>query len=326
MVEALALLARAPRTAEPAAHRRHDRTGCSRPRAPTPAFALGRAGEQALANVLQRGRAGAALRGDAAASRSAASSSGCARRPSGEAPEAPIVEEGSEGVRIMTVHRAKGLEFPVVILADIDRGHRRQAQPLRGSGAGALRAAAGWLAAVGAARARERELRARSRRGRARGLRRRDARARPAGGARRRRRAVRRRMGRSERRLAGPVHRAVYPPAERRRAPQEAAGCPRSARTACSSGRTAHAGTRQRPPGAARVRLGRHRYGVVVVGSAAARPRSSRSTGCGATTSSRTPAGRSWSGTGRAYEQWLSERRQAQERGAQPEHSPPHRD
>jgi ATP-dependent helicase/nuclease subunit A len=29
------------------------------------------------------------------------------------------VEEGSEGVRIMTVHRAKGLEFPVVILADI---------------------------------------------------------------------------------------------------------------------------------------------------------------------------------------------------------------
>ena len=30
-----------------------------------------------------------------------------------------MVEEGSEGVRIMTVHRAKGLEFPVVVLADI---------------------------------------------------------------------------------------------------------------------------------------------------------------------------------------------------------------
>ena len=32
--------------------------------------------------------------------------------------EAPVVEEGTDGVRIMTVHRAKGLEFPVVILAD----------------------------------------------------------------------------------------------------------------------------------------------------------------------------------------------------------------
>jgi hypothetical protein len=37
----------------------------------------------------------------------------------GEAGEAPIVEDGTEGVRIMTVHRAKGLEFPVVILADL---------------------------------------------------------------------------------------------------------------------------------------------------------------------------------------------------------------
>ena len=36
----------------------------------------------------------------------------------GEAEDAPVVEQGTEGVRIMTVHRAKGLEFPVVILAD----------------------------------------------------------------------------------------------------------------------------------------------------------------------------------------------------------------
>ncbi len=36
----------------------------------------------------------------------------------GEAAFSPVVEEGTEGVRLMTVHRAKGLEFPVVILAE----------------------------------------------------------------------------------------------------------------------------------------------------------------------------------------------------------------
>lgn len=37
----------------------------------------------------------------------------------GQATEAPTLEEGSEGVRMMTVHKAKGLEFPVVMLADL---------------------------------------------------------------------------------------------------------------------------------------------------------------------------------------------------------------
>lgn len=36
-----------------------------------------------------------------------------------EASEAPVLEEDSDGVRLMTVHGAKGLEFKVVILADI---------------------------------------------------------------------------------------------------------------------------------------------------------------------------------------------------------------
>ena len=35
---------------------------------------------------------------------------------------APIVEEGTDGVRIMTVHKAKGLEFDVVVLPDLDKG------------------------------------------------------------------------------------------------------------------------------------------------------------------------------------------------------------
>lgn len=41
-----------------------------------------------------------------------------------EATEAPTLEEGSEGIRLMTVHKAKGLEFPVVVLADLATNHR----------------------------------------------------------------------------------------------------------------------------------------------------------------------------------------------------------
>ena len=81
-------------------------------------FVMRPAGEQALANVLQiaemarRYEAGGGLsfRGFVEHLREEA----VAR----QAGEAPILEEGSDGVRIMTVHRSKGLEFPVVILAD----------------------------------------------------------------------------------------------------------------------------------------------------------------------------------------------------------------
>jgi ATP-dependent helicase/nuclease subunit A len=45
----------------------------------------------------------------------------------GEAGDAPIIEEGLDGVRIMTVHKAKGLEFPVVILVDMSAKAARDA-------------------------------------------------------------------------------------------------------------------------------------------------------------------------------------------------------
>ncbi|MGA3041178.1 MAG: UvrD-helicase domain-containing protein [Bryobacteraceae bacterium] len=41
---------------------------------------------------------------------------------SGESAEAPVLEQQANGVRIINVHKAKGLEFPVVILADLSAG------------------------------------------------------------------------------------------------------------------------------------------------------------------------------------------------------------
>lgn len=81
-------------------------------------FILRPAGEQALANVLHvaelarqyEAGGGISFRGFIDQLRSAAAS---------ESAEAPILEENSDGVRLMTVHKAKGLEFPVVILADL---------------------------------------------------------------------------------------------------------------------------------------------------------------------------------------------------------------
>ncbi len=84
------------------------------------AIAIWPTGEQALANVMrlmdlarryESRRAVRSFRGfvDELVSRAEREESG----------DAPVVEEGAEGVRIMTVHRAKGLEFPIVLLADL---------------------------------------------------------------------------------------------------------------------------------------------------------------------------------------------------------------
>jgi ATP-dependent helicase/nuclease subunit A len=83
------------------------------------AFALRPSGEQVLANVLHiadlarkyEAAGGLSFRGFVEELRKGAETA--------ETAEAPIFEEGSEGIRMMSVHKAKGLEFPVVIMADI---------------------------------------------------------------------------------------------------------------------------------------------------------------------------------------------------------------
>ena len=93
-------------------------------------FVLRPSGEQVLANVLHLAeQARAYERGGGVSFR------GFVERVDEDAQgrtatEAPILEEGSDGVRIMTVHKAKGLEFPVVILADIT-AHLTAREPSR---------------------------------------------------------------------------------------------------------------------------------------------------------------------------------------------------
>lgn len=76
-------------------------------------------GEQALANVLRVVDRARAFEKTGAPSFRAFLDRLEEEAERGQAEEAPIVEEGTEGVRMMTVHKAKGLEFPVVILADM---------------------------------------------------------------------------------------------------------------------------------------------------------------------------------------------------------------
>ncbi len=76
-------------------------------------------GEQALANVLRVVDRARAFERSGAPSFRAFLHRLEDEAERGQAEEAPIVEEGTEGVRMMTVHKAKGLEFPVVLLADM---------------------------------------------------------------------------------------------------------------------------------------------------------------------------------------------------------------
>ena len=155
-------------------------------------FALRRSGEQVLANVLHVAELarqyerndGLSFRGFVETLREAAER--------GDATEAPIVEDGSDGVRLMTVHKAKGLEFPVVVLADITAklAQLEASRSIDGLQR-PLRPADRRVVAQGSARPAGRGARPGSGRRRAPGLCGRDPRPRSAGGAGRRRRAVR---------------------------------------------------------------------------------------------------------------------------------------
>jgi ATP-dependent exoDNAse (exonuclease V) beta subunit len=83
------------------------------------AFALRPSGNQALANVYRIAELARAYEaGDGYSFRGFVEQLN-ARAEQEDGGEAPVLEEGAEGVRIMTVHAAKGLEFPIVILADM---------------------------------------------------------------------------------------------------------------------------------------------------------------------------------------------------------------
>ncbi|MCY4028087.1 MAG: UvrD-helicase domain-containing protein [Acidobacteria bacterium] len=201
-------------------------------------FVMRRAGEQVLANVLQLGEmarryeqsGGLSFRGFVDELRDEAAE--------GQAGEAPILEQGSDGVRIMTVHGAKGLEFPVVILADpTSRLHRATAGRFIDSARGicALRLG-GWAPldlldheAEEIARDREEGIRLAY----VAATRARDLLVVPAEGdaAPAEDWTVRGDAGATRAHplragWASPLYASLYPPLDRRRHPEEAAGCP----------------------------------------------------------------------------------------------------
>ena len=183
-------------------------------------FVLRNAGEQALANVLHvaelarqyEAGGGISFRGFVETLNDQADG--------GQAAEAPILEEGTDGVRLMTTHKAKGLEFPVVILADITAKLKSdRADRLVDRAKNACYMRLGRWTPIELAAAEQAEIA----RDEAEGVRvayvaatrARDLLVVPAVGD------VEWDGG-----WMSPLNTAIYPPAERRRAPEPASGCP----------------------------------------------------------------------------------------------------
>ncbi|HLJ16056.1 MAG TPA: UvrD-helicase domain-containing protein [Bryobacteraceae bacterium] len=82
-------------------------------------FALRPAGHQVLANVHRIADLARSFETGGGISFRGFVEDLAAQAEKSESAEAPVLDEDAEGVRLMTVHNAKGLEFPIVILADM---------------------------------------------------------------------------------------------------------------------------------------------------------------------------------------------------------------
>ena len=180
-------------------------------------FTLRRAGAQALANVYRICDLARTFELTGGLSFRGFVEELAAQAEKAESTEAPVLEEASDGVRLMTVHSAKGLEFPVVILADITAKLAREAAERFVDGdlcATRLLGAAPWELLENEQHEHTRELAEGVRVAYVAATRARDLLVIPA-------------VGDEERPgWLDPLNKAIYPPRDQRRAKAAAPGCP----------------------------------------------------------------------------------------------------
>jgi ATP-dependent exoDNAse (exonuclease V) beta subunit len=180
-------------------------------------FTLRRAGSQALANVYRICDLARTFELTGGLSFRGFVEELAAQAEKSESTEAPVLEEASDGVRLMTVHSAKGLEFPVVILADMTAKLAREASERYVRGdlcATRLLGAAPWELLENEQHEHARELAEGVRVAYVAATRARDLLVVPA-------------VGDEERQgWLDPLNKAVYPPRDKRREKAVAPGCP----------------------------------------------------------------------------------------------------
>ena len=183
-------------------------------------FMLRRAGSQALANVYRICDLARTFELTGGLSFRGFIEELAAQAEKSESTEAPVLEEASDGVRLMTVHSAKGLEFPVVILADMtaNLAAREAERFVEGSlCATRLLSAAPWELLENEQHEHDRELAEGVRVAYVAATRARDLLVVPA-------------VGDEEREgWLGPLNKAIHPPIDKRREKAAATGCPQFA-------------------------------------------------------------------------------------------------